>query len=265
VRPISELAATDAARIRAVLFDIDDTVLSHGRLRVEALDALYRLKQAGKLLVGVTGRPLAWGQVLVRQWPVDGMVTENGILAVVKRGESVVVADRLSQDARRTTRAWLIQKARELQNRFTLLQPSDDLPGRLGDYTFDIGEAVTIAPEVVETVMACAREQGLRATRSSIHLHISLDFDDKATGVLRFLRTEFGMDPTQARAVCAFIGDSENDAACFAAFRTTVGVANLRGRPSLNPRYITQQAMGLGFAEFARTLLEAGAQEAAKV
>jgi hydroxymethylpyrimidine pyrophosphatase-like HAD family hydrolase len=257
VRPISELTPAQAAHIVAVLFDIDDTVLSHGRLRVEALDALYRLKDAGKVLVGVTGRPLAWGQVLARQWPVDGMVTENGILAAVRRGERITVVDRKSPTERQAIRAMLLRRAHELQQQFAVLQPSDDMPGRLGDYTFDIGEAITVPHDVVTAVMAHAARLGLRVTRSSIHLHISLDVDDKATGVLRFLNAEFGMDPTRARDVCAFIGDSENDAACFAAFTTTVGVANLRGRPSVTPRYITKAAMGLGFAEFADTLLTA--------
>jgi hydroxymethylpyrimidine pyrophosphatase-like HAD family hydrolase len=255
VRSIEELTDPDARNIIGVLFDIDDTVLTHGRLSVQALEALYRLKDAGKLLVGVTGRPLAWGQLLVRQWPVDGMVTENGIVAVAKRGQRITVFDRLSESDRQTRRVVLLSKAQELQVRFPLLHPSDDMPGRRGDYTFDIGEVMTVPPEVVHAAMAYAREQGLRVTRSSIHLHISLDADDKATGVLRFLQAEFGTDPTRARDIYAFIGDSENDAACFAAFRTTVGVANLRGRLSLVPRYVTREPMGLGFAEFATALL----------
>lgn len=259
MRSISELSPIEAARIEAVLFDIDDTVLCHGSLRVEALDALYRLKNAGRVLVGVTGRPLAWGEVLVRQWPVDGMVTENGILTAVKRGERITTVDRLSKAERQARRVALLQHAQELQARFPVLQPSDDVSGRVGDFTFDIGETVTVPCELVQSVMAHARGLGLRVTRSSIHLHVSLDADDKATGVLRFLGTELGMDPTRARDVCAFIGDSENDAACFAAFRTTVGVANLRGRPSVNPRYVTQARMGLGFAEFADALLVAAA------
>jgi hypothetical protein len=56
----------------------------------------------------------------------------------------------------------------------------------------------------------------------------------------------------------AFLGDSGNDAACFAAFRTTFGVANIRaslGRLSVTPRYVASRAMGDGFAEIAREIL----------
>ena len=56
----------------------------------------------------------------------------------------------------------------------------------------------------------------------------------------------------------AFAGDSANDAACFAALRTTFGVANVRAfvpRLSVPPRYVTEAERGDGFAEIARTLL----------
>ena len=55
----------------------------------------------------------------------------------------------------------------------------------------------------------------------------------------------------------AFVGDSGNDAACFAAFRTTFGVANVRARRAAAhraspPRYVAAAApMGEGFADVA--------------
>ena len=49
--------------------------------------------------------------------------------------------------------------------------------------------------------------------------------------------------------------DSENDAACFAAFHVSIGVANLRGRSTLRPRYITSLPMGRGVAEAAAVIL----------
>jgi hypothetical protein len=53
----------------------------------------------------------------------------------------------------------------------------------------------------------------------------------------------------------AFIGDSENDAACFAAFRLTLGVGNLSGRPTLPPRFRVQGERSRGFVEAAEGLL----------
>jgi hypothetical protein len=74
-----------------------------------------------------------------------------------------------------------------------------------------------------------------------------------------------GLDPTEATAVTSFIGDSENDAACFAAFRTTLAVRNLRGRPTVAPRFVTLAEKGQGFAEAAALVcaLRASAETAA--
>jgi hypothetical protein len=54
-----------------------------------------------------------------------------------------------------------------------------------------------------------------------------------------------------------FVGDSPNDSACFAAFRTTFGVANVRDyvcRLTVPPRFVTLADRGAGFAELARAL-----------
>jgi acetylornithine/N-succinyldiaminopimelate aminotransferase len=85
---------------------------------------------------------------------------------------------------------------------------------------------------------------------------VTLDGHDKASGAAFLLRTRFDIDPTASRVQAAFIGDSENDAACFAAFRTTIGVANLSGRPTVTPRFVTASPRGQGFAEAAEVLVQ---------
>jgi hydroxymethylpyrimidine pyrophosphatase-like HAD family hydrolase len=99
---------------------------------------------------------------------------------------------------------------------------------------------------------------GARWTQSSVHLHATFDPDDKASGVLRFCARELGEPPSAAPHRFAFVGDSGNDAPCFAAFHSTFGVANVRAsvpRLSVPPRYVAQAAMGDGFAEIAAVLL----------
>jgi hypothetical protein len=100
VQPLSRFGAESARALRGLVFDLDDTLLDDGRLTTGALDALYRLDAAGLILLGATGRPAAWGQVLARQWPVSGMVTENGIVALAKRDGRIEVLDRLGREAR---------------------------------------------------------------------------------------------------------------------------------------------------------------------
>ncbi|RYZ70557.1 MAG: HAD-IIB family hydrolase, partial [Proteobacteria bacterium] len=65
-------------KIRGVCFDIDDTFSSHGKITAEAFEALWRLKNAGYVLVPVTGRPAGWCDHIARFWPVDAVVGENG-------------------------------------------------------------------------------------------------------------------------------------------------------------------------------------------
>ena len=212
MKPVASFPAQAARALRGVLFDLDDTVLDHGRLTLPALQALYALAEAGLLLVGVTGRPSSWGQVLVRQWPVAGMLTENGSIALVKRHNRVEVLDRVSSVERRERLGRLAALAAELRASFSELEPSDDVSGRLADYSFDIAESRQVAPEVVRAASEFARERGARVVQSSIQLHVSFEADDKASGVLRFLGAEHGVDATAARYRFAFVGDSENDA-----------------------------------------------------
>jgi hydroxymethylpyrimidine pyrophosphatase-like HAD family hydrolase len=239
-----------------VCFDLDDTLLDDGRLTVGALDALYRLEAAGLILVGATGRPAAWGQVLARQWPVAGMVTENGIITLVKRNGRIETLDRVTPSERSERRQRLAALVAQVRERFEL-EPSDDVMGRVADYSFDIAESRVVEPVVVRAATDFAREHGARVVQSSIQLHLSFDADDKASGVVRFLCLVHGIDATAATFRFAFIGDSENDASCFAAFHHSFGVANLRGRPSLWPRYRASAAKSAGFIEITNALLAA--------
>ena len=92
-----------------------------------------------------------------------------------------------------------------------------------------------------------------------MHLHATFDADDKVSGALRFCVQELGEDAASALLRFGFVGDSQNDGSCFAAFRTTFGVANVRAsvaRLTIPPRYVASREMGEGFAEIASTILE---------
>jgi HAD superfamily hydrolase (TIGR01484 family) len=251
MQALTHLPQAEARGLRGVLFDLDDTLLDHGKLTEAAYSALFRLRESGLELYVVTGRPLAWVRLVGRLFPVDGGVGENGGVMVGPGGRAV---DHVTPEerAQRTTR--LGELVREIRREFPDLEPPDDASERLSDYTFDIGETRTVESAVVEQVTAFARARGATVHVSSVHLHVGYDAVDKASGAVRMLRALTGVDATAALARYAFVGDSENDAACFGAFRTTVGVANLRGRPTLAPRFLTEAPRGRGVAELARVL-----------
>jgi HAD superfamily hydrolase (TIGR01484 family) len=258
MKPLAAFPADEARSLRGLLFDLDDTLLTHGLLTRVAYDAMWDLHDAGLKLVAVTGRPSGWGEVLARQWPVEGCVTENGAIAVVREATGVARRDPCDEAERRSRRvrlAQLVERVRELVPEARL---TDDVDLRRSDVTWDVGERVKLPEDRVRLVVAAIEAARARWSRSSVHLHATYDADDKASGALRFLSQQLGEEAGAAVVRFAFVGDSGNDSACFSAFRTTFGVSNVRdvvGRLSVPPRYVADRPMGDGFADVATVLL----------
>ncbi len=258
MQPLSALGTDEARGLRGLLFDLDDTVLTHGVLTRAAYEALWSLRDAGLLLVAVTGRPSGWGEVLARQWPIAGCVTENGAVYVVREGPGVArrdACDDAERHARRLRLARLVERVREAVPEARL---TDDVDARRSDVTWDVGERTRLPEDRVAAVVREIAAAGARWSQSSVHLHATFDADDKASGAVRFCARELGEEPGSARVRFAFAGDSGNDAPCFAGFATTFGVANVRAsisRLSVPPRYVASQEMGAGFAEIAAEIL----------
>lgn len=257
MKPLARLT-DEADGIRGLLFDLDDTVLTHGVLTRAAYGAIWDLKEAGFQLVAVTGRPSGWAEVLARQWPIDGAVSENGAVFVVREGAGIRVLSAGADDEVASRRARLAALVAEVARAMPDVQLSDDVHQRRSDVTWDIGERVTLPPERVAELARRVIAAGARTTRSTVHLHASFERDDKASGATRFLNQHLGEDPGSALGRWAFVGDSPNDQACFSAFRLTFGVANVRRYVrtlSVPPRFVTEGERGEGFVELARTLV----------
>lgn len=258
MKSLDRLTAEDVKPLRGLLFDLDDTLLSHGVLTRDAYDALWRLRHAGMRLIAVTGRPSGWGELLVRQWPIDAAVTENGVIALIKEGRIVERIDPCSPDERRSRRMRLASLVDRVKERVPEVRLADDVDARVSDIAWDIGERVHLPASRVERLAECVREAGARTTRSSVHLHATYDGGDKASGVVGLLCDRFDEDSGAALHRYAYVGDSTNDAACFAAFRVAFGVANVRAyvaKLALPPRFVSEHAMGKGFAEVADAIL----------
>jgi len=109
-------------------------------------------------------------------------------------------------------------------------------------------------------IQAIIVDAGARAFASSVHLHATFDADDKASGAVRAIRELAKDDAGLALSRWAFVGDSGNDRACFAAFKNTFGVANVFGHIgslSVPPRWVAAKPMGQGFAEISGAILAA--------
>ena len=258
MRPVAELPAEEGRRLTGLFFDLDDTVLDHGRLGREAFDALWNLHDSKIRLVAVTGRPSGWGEVIVRQWPIDAAITKNGAIAPVREGRSVRAVDSVDDAERQRRRVRLSKIVLAAREAVPEVRLTDDMGGRRADVTWDVGENVRVPDDRVAILQRVITDHGAWTSRSSVHVHATFDADDKASGAVRFVAQRFGEDEGEARVRWAFVGDSGNDRPCFAAFTTTFGVQNVREHAaalSVLPRWVAPSPMGRGFAEIARAIL----------
>jgi HAD superfamily hydrolase (TIGR01484 family) len=237
--------------IRAIGFDIDDTITDDGRISARAYEALWDLFNADFRLIAVTGRPAGWCDMIARAWPVDGVLGENGALFYRRDGRSVQRRDFGTPPAPGQLEAL----AESLLAQFPELRVASDQFTRRFDLAIDFAEEVgPFPPQRAEEVRAAFEAAGATAKVSSIHVNGWFGDWDKASSLQQVLRSYFDLDLHQL----AYIGDSPNDGPLFRHAAFSVGVANIRAFATLldPPDFITDAPRGAGFAEFAATLLK---------
>jgi HAD superfamily hydrolase (TIGR01484 family) len=259
--PLADLDRATASSARAVLTDIDDTLTDSGRLPATAYAALEALHEAGLLVVPVTGRPAGWCDLIARQWPVDGVVGENGALwfRYDHAARTMQRVYRRSTAERESDRARLNAVAGEVLSAVPGTAIAADQPFRVTDLAIDFREDVPqLSFEAAERVVQVFERHHATAKISSIHVNGWFGTHDKLTTSLSMLREVFGLDDEADLDHVIFVGDSPNDAPMFEHFPNAVGVANVRSfvhSMSVLPRFVTPSRGASGFAEFAAHLL----------
>jgi HAD superfamily hydrolase (TIGR01484 family) len=259
MKPLVDLR--DVGRIRGLLFDIDETLTTEGKLTAEAYAALQRLQRAGRLVVPVTGRPAGWCDHIARMWPVDAVVGENGAFYFCLLNGKIKKRFQDADGARSANRSRLQAIGARILAQVPGSALASDQPYRETDLAIDYCEDVPPLPlEAAERIAALMRAEGLTAKISSIHVNGWFGAYDKL-GMCRTLFTEvFKISPQLLAEEYVFAGDSPNDAPMFAHFARSVGVANVArfaGKLEAEPKFITRGAAGAGFAELADHLLGA--------
>ena len=260
MKPLAELPRQG---IRGLLFDIDETLTTEGRLTASAYGALERLKLAGRTTVAVTGRPAGWCDHIARMWPVDAVVGENGAFwfrhdrAAGRLMKRYVVSD----EERALRRARLGAIAERVLAEVPGCAVASDQPYREADLAIDFREDVPPLPMgQVQRIVEIMESEGLTAKASSIHVNGWFGGYDKLSTTRLMLREEFAIDVDASRAQFVFAGDSPNDQPMFRFFPNAVGVANVRDMEELMrdlPAWITPSPGSNGFAELADALLAA--------
>ena len=257
MKPLSELR--DPSRLRGLLFDIDDTLTTDGRLTAEAYGALERLHAAGRRAVAVTGRPAGWCDHIARMWPVDAVVGENGAFYFHYANGRLHRRYHDADDVRAAKRARLGAIAERILAEVPGTALASDQPYREADLAVDYCEDVPRLPLAdAERIAALMRRAGLTAKISSIHVNGWFGDYDKLAMTRTLFAERFGADLDRANVEYAFAGDSPNDAPMFAYFANSVGMANVRrfaGHLAAEPKFVAAQEAGAGFAELVGHLL----------
>jgi HAD-superfamily hydrolase, subfamily IIB len=253
LQPIRALPRPDAAAIRYVLFDIDDTITQDGLLPEESYSALWSLRRAGVAAIPVTGRPAGWCDLIARQWPVAGVVGENGAFAFyMKDGHLERLFHPKAPDPE-ATRAALARLSDSAIGQVPGLRLAKDQPYRLFDVALDFAEEEPILPlETALRVREICEAAGARAKVSSIHVNAWFGDYDKLSMSELFLSSILGWDPIVFPHAAIFFGDSPNDEPMFRRFELSCGVANVRRFEDMlknPPAYVTDASFGRGFAE----------------
>lgn len=256
MQPLTELPPERVRALVGVCFDVDDTVTTHGTLDPDAYAAMFALRASGLKLMAVTGRPLGFAEIIARSWPVDAAVGENGAGFIARLGTELRFGYWDPVELRAQQQAQLDRIRRRVARELPEVHVSSDGWARRCDLAFDIGEQARHTRATIDALVAIMKDEGAHTSVSSIHAHAQLGDHDKARGIALAARELWGLD--ELTSALLFVGDSGNDAAAFAAFDLTVGVANVINhldRLPTPPGFVTHASFGAGFAELAREVV----------
>jgi len=249
------------AAVCGVFTDIDDTLSTGGKITAPAFEALWRLRDAGLLVVVVTGRPAGWCDHIARFWPVDAVVGENGGFYFYHDGHTLQ-RRYLYSDAER---ADFRRRLGDIRDRILAEIPgaaiASDQPYREYDVAIDFCEDVPALPrEQVLHIKELFEAAGATAKISSIHVNGWYGTFDKLSTVKLYADEQLGVTLDRQRDQYIFCGDSPNDEPMFEFFPLSFGMANIRDLLPLiehPPAYITQAPAGAGFCQVVDRLLQA--------
>ncbi|HHU05736.1 MAG TPA: HAD-IIB family hydrolase [Clostridiales bacterium] len=259
MRPIKELGKSVINKISYVLFDIDDTITSGGKLMAESYSALWKLYKRGYSLIPVTGRPAGWCDLIIRQWPVRAVVGENGAFVYYCEGEEIKTFTHPSV-AHPKTREKLSAVMEACLKAVPGSRVARDQFARIYDLAIDYNEDPPyLGIEAAERIKNICVSMGAQAKISSIHVNAWFGDYDKLK-MTRLFFTEI-LKETDIKESCIFFGDSPNDEPMFEFFPNSCAVANIlpfAEKMRHLPNYVTRLDGAEGFAEAAEQILSAG-------
>ncbi|MCL2500588.1 MAG: HAD-IIB family hydrolase [Defluviitaleaceae bacterium] len=244
-----------ARKIKYVLFDIDDTITTGGRLACDAYRALWRLHERGFTLIPVTGRPAGWCDMIIRQWPVDAVIGENGAFCYYRteNGYAELTHPRVYENAQ--------ERLKEIRDavldKFPESRVAKDQFARRYDLAIDFCEdEPRLGLDTAYTIRDICEGFGAQAKVSSIHVNTWFGEYDKL-GMTEMVFSLIFREPYFLEK-SLFFGDSPNDEPMFGFFPNSCAVANILpfwDKLYKKPAYVCDGKSGSGFAESITFLL----------
>ena len=256
MRALKEFSPPDG--LRFVLTDIDDTLTRDGKLGPEAYSALWKLHDAGLKVIPVTGRPAGWCDMIIRQWPVDAVIGENGAFVYyfddsqlksfvhpsVADGESIKKLDNIFQ---------------AVKAEIPLVRKSKDQFARIYDLAIDFNEdPPRLGYDAAVRIKEICEGFGAEAKISSIHVNTWFGNYSKRDMAVLFMKMRYGLSIADFKAQAVFCGDSPNDEPMFGFLPNSFAVANILDFKEIlknEPAFVADLRGGVGFVEIAGRLI----------
>ena len=250
-----------AGKIQFLFTDVDDTLTHRGRLFPETYQALWHLSEYGIKIVPVTGGPGGWAHMIIRQWPVDAIISESGAFAFYREDEQIKTMLHPSVEGRsEEIRTKIGALQRKVAEEVPGVRVSQDQFARMYDLAFDVNETEPkLESPQIERIMDICRQFGARTQMSSIHVNAWFGEYNKIETSKLYLSRRYGLTEAHMRAHTLYCGDALNDEPMFEFFDLSCGVANVidvQDRLNALPKYVTEGRGGLGFAELADVLIK---------
>ncbi|HAK45942.1 MAG TPA: hypothetical protein DCO79_08510 [Spirochaeta sp.] len=244
--------------VKFVLTDIDDTLTEDGKLGADAYASLWRLHDAGIRVIPVTGRPAGWCDLIIRQWPVDAVVGENGAFVYYFEDSQLKSFVHPSvADGESIKKLELIFSA--VKAEIPLVRKAKDQFARIYDLAIDFNEdPPRLGYETAVRIKDICDGHGAEAKISSIHVNTWFGSYSKRDMAVLFMKERYGLSEDELKRQSIFCGDSPNDEPMFAYLPNSFAVANILDFKDIlknEPAFVASKRGGAGFVEITEKLI----------
>lgn len=254
MKPLSETSKKEFSRVKYVLTDMDDTLTYHGKLPAETYTSLEQLQSAGIKVIPVTAAPAGWCDLMVRMWPIDAVIGENGGFYSATRDSRIQSVFWLNASERADAQRRLTTLHQQLKNSVPSAKISDDQHFRLTTFAWERPSNPIDMQHMIKAVIS----SGAHVTVNSLWVLAWFGEFDKLAMTRRMMRETYQFDIDSERHEVVYVGDSTNDGPMFEHFPNSVGVStavNFLSELSKEPMWVTKGPGGAGFVEVANSII----------